>query len=289
MFRIFFVFLLLTFYVYGKEISFQQNIKFDVDIVYPDKEIFYVKEPLKVIFKVKPVNISEEALNHIKIVSDIKENVYIQKKSSLENGVLRKEFVFYFLKEGKSLLPFSIFFETDIFKERQRILSDRTFLIVPIPENIKYVGDFSIKGHFEGKNGVGTYTLKIKGKGFPFLPRHTLVVKNGSGKKVGYIVEKNLENVYQEEKFRIVYLDSLKIKPVVFKFFNPYMKRTVTLETKEISFSRKEIEEEPWKKLSETEKERFYIEKFKNLYPEAVEKKSFFQEVLKALYNAKYY
>jgi hypothetical protein len=277
----------LSSYVWGKEIVFNQEVKFNIDILYPDKEIFYVKEPLKIVFKI--TSDKGEALKYLKIQPMIGKNVFIQRKKSIEKNILKETFVLFFLREGKSLLPFKISYQSDVFSGEKSISSDRTFLIVPIPKDISYVGDFFISGKFEGKNGVGTYTLRIKGKGFPFLPKHTLIVKNGSGKKIRYIIDRNMEYVYQEEKFKIVYLDSLKIKPVKFTFFNPYLKKVITVETEEITLSKEKTPEEPWRKLSEIEKEKFYIQKFKNLYPELFEKKSVIDEAVLLAYNLRYH
>jgi len=287
-FRYIFFFLLISVYAYGRVVEINETLKLDINVIYPDKEIFYVKEPLKIRFVIKSINTPEKLLKGIKIFPE--ENVVSFSRKKIEKDKLICDYVVFFTKEGKSLLPFDISINTDLIKKNIKIKSEKTFLIVPIPRNTVYVGDFNIKTELEDRGGIATLTIKIEGKGFPSLPRHTLAVRNGSAKKISYTFKNNLEDVYSVEKYKIVYMDELEVKPVKFKFFNPYKRQIEEKETEGILIERKTKKEEPfWKKLPEDQKTEFYIEKFKALFPEEFERKSIFSEVLTFLSGYAYH
>ena len=175
------------------------------------------------------------------------------------------------MREYDTDLPFLISIDTqklkkvfseDILKVLEEsfiIKSEDYYRILPVPDNITYVGSFDIKTEFEDQKGFGTFFIIIEGTGFPYLPKYSLVVKNGSAKKTGYTFEHNLEKVRSIQKYKIVYMDELEIKPVRFKYFDPYQEKIVEKTTdKIVQKPKKEEVKSYWENLEEKEKLKYY-------------------------------
>jgi len=214
------LFLFITFFSYGDVLEYRKDgrtfLKLYVVKEYPEKQKFYVKEPVHVRFiigllKTDIRSVEENIdfiLQNIKIQTLISERTVIsdiQKKVSGKRVIV--DYVVYFMRDYDTDLPFLISIDTDRLKgmiddpvlERLKesfiVKSEDYYRIVPVPKDIIYVGSFDIKTKFEDRKGFGTFYIIIEGRGFPYLPKYSLVVKNGSAKKTGYTFDHKLENV----------------------------------------------------------------------------------------------
>ena len=238
---------------------------YSVELIYPEKDVFFVKQPITVEVIVK----SKKAvsLKKITIKPDIPFIYYNTQKYSNKNQ-LKQKFVIFFLKKGKYQIPFIIKTSDGVFT----VKSQRTFSFVPVPEGISFVGDFSITTRLKKEQGNVTFFITISGRGFPEVPNHSLVVKNGSAKKIKHIFKNNLDKVFSTEVFRIVYMDKLEVEPVKFRYFDPFKGKIIEKKTEKIILKRKIIQK--------TFKEADYIKEFKELYPEYFYKKDYSMDFL---------
>ncbi|ACO04862.1 MAG TPA: hypothetical protein DEP48_06010 [Persephonella sp.] len=308
------LFLFITFFSYGDVLEYRKDgrtfLKLYVVKEYPEKQKFYVKEPVHVRFiigllKTDIRSVEENIdfiLQNIKIQTLISERTVIsdiQKKVSGKRVIV--DYVVYFMRDYDTDLPFLISIDTDRLKgmiddpvlERLKesfiVKSEDYYRIVPVPKDIIYVGSFDIKTKFEDRKGFGTFYIIIEGRGFPYLPKYSLVVKNGSAKKTGYTFDHKLENVRSVQKYKVVYMDELEIKPVKFRYFDPFQEKIVEKKTEEFLLKpeKKEVKSY-WEMLSEEEKMRYYLSRFKELYPEQFYEESLISKLFISLYKYRY-
>lgn len=283
-------------FVYGFEIDYG-FLKLKVVQLYPAKEYFYEKEPVFVRFDIYVIE-NKTALKKEVLLSYLKINpvepsiIKYQQKYSIhpdEKKLIVKNMLY--LKVGDTDLPFELKFNTNQMKglvkdEILKKLSQRYILKsqhkYPIEQSpYHFVGDFDIKPRLIDENGVATLLIEITGRGFPAVPDYTLAVRNGSAKKISTDIQNDMGYITAVEKFKIVYMDGLKVLPIEFKYFDPFQekiitKKTIPIELKKITKPQKI----PFEKLSQEEKNKIYLETFRELYPEYFKEKNIFKDIL---------
>ncbi|WP_456401292.1 hypothetical protein [Persephonella sp.] len=273
---------------------------------YPEKDRFYVKEPFRVRFTIgllksenrKVKENIKKILNSIDIKTLISERTVVTdiKKKISGNRVL-VDYVVYFLRNYDTDMPFLITFKTDELKglipedllvrlkDGFIVKSESYYRILPVPKDILYVGNFKMKTEFEDYGGYGTFSIIIEGVGFPYLPKYSLVVKNGSAKKIEHIFEHKLDFVKSVQKYKVIYMDELQIKPIKFRYFDPLEEKIIEFKTD--AYVKKDIKKQVesfWESLSDEEKLSYYLSRFKDLYPEFFSEESKFEKFFITLY-----
>jgi len=84
-------------------------------------------------------------------------------------------------------------------------------------------------------------------------------------------------------------MDELEIKPVKFRYFDPFQEKIVEKKTEEFLLKpeKKEVKSY-WEMLSEEEKMRYYLSRFKELYPEQFYEESLISKLFISLYKYRY-
>ncbi len=307
-------FLFFVLYSYGDILEYRDKgktfLKLYVVKEYPDKQRFYVKEPVHIRFNIglletKYKDIKDNIdliLQNIDVRTLISERTVI---SDIQKRIYGKsvvvDYVVYFMRDYDTDLPFLISIDTkslkgiideEILKKLKEsfiVKSEDYYRIIPVPKDIIYVGSFDIKTEFKDREGFGTFYIIIEGKGFPYLPKYSLVVKNGSAKKTGYIFDHKLEEIRSIQKYKVVYMDELEIKPVKFRYFDPFQEKIVEKETEEFILKPEKREEKSfWELLSQEERMNYYLSRFKDLYPEQFYKESLLNKFFISLYRYRY-
>ncbi|WP_297455964.1 hypothetical protein [Persephonella sp.] len=291
--------LFLFSFVYGLEIDYG-FLKLKVVQLYPAKEYFYEKEPVFVRFDIyvienKTALKKEVLLSYLRIKPVEPKIIKYQQKYSIhpEEKKLTIKNLLY-LKTGNTDLPFALSFNT----ERMKGLLEENFLKklsrkyilksqheYPIKQSpYRFIGDFDIKPRLIDENGVATLLIEISGKGFPAVPDYTLAVRNGSAKKISTDIQDEMGYITAVEKFKIVYMDGLQVLPIKFKYFDPFQEKIITKETKPIEIKKSTRSQKiPFEKLSQEEKNRIYLETFKQLYPEYFKEKNPLKDFMQTL------
>ncbi len=266
MFKILMSILLISFFAYGKEIVIKNEIPVEITIKKPEKSIFYLKEPVYLSFTVKSK--SQKIYDFIDIKPEKSEGILFKKRKKINRDFVEYNFVLFFTEKAKKV-DFVFTVLSKIYSHKEKVFSLKNITVLPIPDNIPYVGDFSIQIKTETKNNTALITLSIQGKGYPLLPEHTLSVINGSGKKIYSNFYSDFDKVFLEERFKVFYPENLKVEPVEFSFFDPFIGKVKKIKTD--IFYRKEDKKEIW-----SEEKVFNI--FKKNYPEFfLEKKPVFK------------
>ncbi len=299
--RISAVFVLTVLCAYGYQIDYRL-FKLEVLPIYPAKTSIYEKEPVFIRFDIQikdnRTGIKKELLlNSIKIQPVGKKVLLYSQQKYIhpeEKKLVVENIVYY--KKGENLFPFTLWFGTEklknvLSKNLITLLSKKVVLkrkksifIYEIPYNTPYVGSFKINTYLKGEKGLATLTIRIKGKGFPSVPNYQLVVKNGSAKKTQFVVKNKMGYVESIQKFKISYMEEVEVLPVTFKFFDPYQEKVVKIKTKTLKIlSTEKKRKEQIKPMSEEEKIKLQIKKFKHLYPEFFNKSSSFEDMLNLL------
>ncbi|MDQ7056717.1 MAG: hypothetical protein Q9M89_09820 [Persephonella sp.] len=174
----------------------------------------------------------------------------------------------------------------------EKVLLEKNSLFISMKSHITPLmwEIFDIKIYLKGEKGLATLTVKISGKGFPYLPDYRLIVKNGTSKKVQRSTKHSMGYVESIQKFKISYLDEVEVLPVTFKFFDPYQEKLREIKTETIRILPVEKEgKKQVKPMSEEEKIKLKIENFKRLHPEFFEKTSFYEKILREAFVYKHY
>ncbi|WP_457621931.1 hypothetical protein [Persephonella sp.] len=308
------IFLSIMVFSYGDVLEYRKDgktfLKLYVVKEYPEKQKFYVKEPVHIRFVIGLLKTDsrliekniEKILQNIKIQSLISERTVIsdiKKKVSGKRVIV--DYIVYFMRDYDTDLPFLISIDTerleglidtavlDKLRESFIVKSEDYYRIVPVPKDILYVGSFDIKTKFVDRKGFGTFYIIIEGKGFPYLPKYSLVVKNGSAKKTGHTFDHDLDNVRSVQKYKVVYMDELEIKPVRFRYFDPFQEKIVEKVTEEFLLKpeTKEVKSY-WEMLSEEERMKYYLSRFKDLYPEQFYRESMISRFFVLVYHYRY-
>ncbi len=281
--RIILIFLGFFISVYAEKLTFTEKISLNLDISYPEKNVFYIKEPVKITVNITSKD--KEVLSYIDVIPLVdKSKILFFKKKSISKSTLKVKFTFFLLKTGTYIIPFSIKIKSSVLNLEKKIYPGRNFIAVSIPSETVYVGNFQIKTFIKNKNGLAEFHVVIKGRGFPFLPEHNIVVKNGSGKKIRTIINRDLDFIEQEEVFKIIYLDKLEIRPVKFVFFNPFKSKIVELKTEPVIIDRGTQKKELIKYDTD-----FYLKKFSSLYPEFFVKENPYKRYIIMISTYKYH
>ena len=286
-------------FVYGFEIDYG-FLKLKVVQLYPAKEYFYEKEPVFVRFDIyvienKTALKKEVLLSYLKIKTVEPLTIKYQQKYSIhpdEKKLIIKNLLY--LKKGSTNFPFELRFDVNQMKglleenflkklsQSYKLESPTNYTIKQSPYH--FVGNFDINSRLIDENGVATFLIEITGKGFPAVPDYTLSVKNGSAKKVSTDIQNNMGYITAVQKFKIVYMDGLKILPVKFKYFDPFQEKIITKKTIPIELNKNtQPQKIPFEKLSQEEKNKIYLETFRELYPEYFEKKNMFKDILETV------
>jgi len=296
---IFLVFLLIFSLSQALEIDYRW-LKLEVDRFYPAKISIYEKEPVFVRFDIKikqnKTGIQKEVLLSFIKLKPVGKNIISSQQERLIHPDEKKLKIknLLYLRSGDTYLPFELYFDTDPMKgildekvlkslsKKVVIKKDQPVYVSPLPYPVDYVGSFDIKTLLKEEKGTATLDIIIKGKGFPHIPNYTLVVKNGSAKKIGFDIKNDMGHITSIQKYRIVYMDSLEVLPVAFSFFDPYQEKIIEKKTKTIRIkAARKKEKIQLQELSEEKKTRFYIENFKTLYPEYFEQNRLLKRFLK--------
>ncbi len=291
---------------FGEELNFKW-LKLKIDRFYPAKTTLYEKEPVFIRFDISVLENKtglkkELLLSFIQVKPAGKEVIRYSQSYSIHplEKKLRIKNVLY-LRKGETVFPFEFYFDTvrmkglvseSVIKDLSKKLllkKDSPVKIHPVPEGIRYVGSFKMELQLQDKGGIATLLLKIHGKGFPKVPNYRVIVKNGSAKKVGFTVEEDMGYVTSTQKFKVVYADRLEVLPVEFKFFDPFQEKVIDFETEKLETAVQTEKKIDIKKLSEEEKAEFYLEKFRQLYPEYFVQKGLAEAVLSKLSEIKDY
>ncbi len=287
---IFLMFLLIFSLSEALEIDYRW-LKIEVERFYPAKISIYEKEPVFVRFDIKikenRTGIQKEVLLSFIRMKPVDKNLISSQQERLihQNEKKLKVKNLLYLRSGDTYLPFELYFDTDPMKgildenvlnslsKKMLIKKEQPVYISPLPYSVPYVGSFDIKTGLIDENGTATLKIIIKGKGFPSVPNYTLVVKNGSAKKIAFDIKNEMGYITSVQKYKIVYMDSLEVLPVSFSFFDPYQEKLIEKKTKTEKIEPLKNEKKiQLQELSEEKKIDFYIENFKTLYPEYFEK-----------------
>ena len=190
-----------------------------------------------------------------------------------------------YLKSGNTDMPFVLSFNTERMKGllEENVLKKLSHRYIlksqykyPVKQSpYRFIGDFDIKPRLIDENGVATLLIEISGKGFPAVPDYTLAVRNGSAKKISTDIQNEMGYITALEKFKIVYMDGLQVLPIEFKYFDPFQEKIITKETKPLEIKKStQARKIPFEKLPQEEKNRIYLETFKQLYPEYFKEKN---------------
>ena len=288
--------LLLIGFAFGLDIDYG-FLKLKVVQIYPAKENLYEREPIFIRFDVyieknETALKKEVLLGYLRIKPLEKNIIKFQQKYEIhpDEKKLKVKNLLY-MKAGFTEFPFELKFDTNRMKGllEEDVLKklSQTFLLKSQKEyKIKksplfFVGDFEINPELIDEGGVATLLIKITGKGFPAVPDYTLSVRNGSAKKISTRLQNKMGYITAVQKFKIVYMDELKVLPIKFRYFDPFHEKIVEKKTKPLEIKPVESEEKiPVEKLPLEKRVEIYINTFKQLYPEYFREEKISQKVL---------
>ncbi|MBK3331609.1 hypothetical protein GWK41_00850 [Persephonella atlantica] len=300
------ILLLIIAFAHGYQIDYKL-FRLEVIPFYPAKAPLYEKEPVFVRFDVH-IKQNKTGIKKEILLKSIKIKPYGEKVISYsqkrhihpeEKKLTVKNVVYY--KTGYNRLRFLLWFDTKKLKnflsqETLKLLSKENVLenkqavyISEIPYDTPYIGSFDINMQLKGKKGIATLTIEITGKGFPHVPDYRLIVKNGTSKKIGFSIDSSMGYIKSVQKFKISYLEEMEVLPVTFRFFDPYQGKMREIKTKTLRITPPVNTKKQIKPLSEEEKTRLYIKKFKHLHPELFEEISPYEKLLNFLLHYRHH
>jgi len=283
-------------------------LKLKVVKFYPAKTALYEREPIFIrldfYIQENKTGLKEEILLSFLSVKPLDNNLILFHQDRFihpDELKLRVKNVLY-LKKGDTYFPFEITFNTDRLKglvesgvikalsKKYLIRKKQSTYISQTPDNLPYVGSFKLNAHIKDEGGTATLYVRISGKGFPMTPNYQVVVKNGSAKKTGFNLREDMGYIESVQKFKIVYMDTLEVLPIEFRYFDPFQEKIITAETRTINITPQTTEKKiSPKKLSEEKQIQLYLEKFKQLYPEYFHEKRFTHKLTAFLSEYKNY
>ena len=288
--------LLFIGFAFGLDIDYG-FLKLKVVQIYPAKENLYEREPIFIRFDVyveknKTALKKEVLLDYLRIKPLGKNIISFQQEKEIhpEEKKLKVKNLLY-MKAGFTEFPFELVFDTNrmkgLLEETFLKKLSKTFVLKSEKEyQIKksplfFVGDFDIKPQLIDEGGVATLLIKIKGKGYPAVPDYTLSVRNGSAKKISTRIQNKMGYVTAVQKFKIVYMDELKVLPIKLRYFDPFHEKIVEKKTKTLEIKPVEEKEKiPVEKLPPEKRAEIYINTFKQLYPEYFEEEKISQKII---------